>query len=127
MRFIGNIEDGKLKLLSQDKFFEQVKKLEGKEITLEIKKKRNAGSDRQRKYFHAVILEKVQIALCLNNLEEAKGVVKYLWKIESTEDLDSAQREKLYSEVRVWLSVEYGVFCPLPNEEDLKDNVCLHE
>lgn len=117
MKYVGVINHGKIDLQDQEQFFKQLKKLEGKDISLELKQRRKKGSPAQRGYYRGVILPR--IAETMHMLPaEAHGIVKYLFQVDSIEEMETREKEILFSKLRMWCNNELGLWIPKPNEPD---------
>lgn len=114
--FYGKVENGKLTLYAPESFREYLKTLKG-EIKLRIQRKYKQRSLNENNYFHGVVLE-ILMEHTGYTKEEMKGVIKWLFKIKSTADLNTKEFEKKMEEIRRWAAVELGVNIPEPNEEE---------
>lgn len=126
--FAGVIKNGKLNLKQRDKFMEYLKKLEG-DVDVSVKLHKLSRSDKQRKYWWAVVIPAVQQFEGLQDEDEANEHLKF-WYNPRVIHLKDGKEEK------VGMSIEHektnkveaicsqilkdystvGLFIPKPNE-----------
>ena len=102
-----------------------------KGITVTIKTNRKLKSNQQRGYYWGVIVRTLSEGLGFfryddhlvhEGLKELFCPVKTNkagFKVRSTELLDKKETEEYYSKCRMYASIEFGIFIPLPNEEEV--------
>jgi len=123
--FRGRVEAGKLKLDHRDEFAALLKRLEGKEIELTLRRYRQQRSPNQNRYLHAVVIpllaghcgydaEEMKTALKLRFLRR-EGEAHGLARVSSTADLSTEEMTEFIDNVRR-LATEIGCSIPSPNE-----------
>lgn len=124
--FRGRIEGGKLKLDHRDEFAALVKRLDGKEVELTLRRHRRQRSRNQNRYLHAVVIpilakhcgyddEEMKTALKLRFLRCGDSEVNGLPRVRSTADLTTAEMAEFIDRIRQ-LAAEMGCSIPSPNE-----------
>jgi hypothetical protein len=124
--FHGRIEAGKLKLDHRDEFAALVKRLEGAEIELLLRRYRRRRSPNQSKYLHGVVIpvlaehcgydpEEMKTALKLRFVRDGDGEVNGLPRVRSTADLTTAEMTEFIDRIRQ-LAAEMGCSIPSPSE-----------
>jgi len=54
--YYGKVTNGVLKITNRKQFDFELKQFEGKEISIEIKKKKRSRSNQQNKYLHGILI-----------------------------------------------------------------------
>ena len=128
--FTGEIQDGKLVIKHRNQFDLFVSSLEGK-VEIQVKPYKSTRSDRQRRYYWAVIIPAICQATGYD-LSEANEFLKWWFnpkiktfkgqeiRFGSSIEAEKTDRvEEIYREIREWASAELHIFVPEPNEEDM--------
>lgn len=127
----GKVEGCKLTLFDRPKFQCELNALDGKEVRLTIERKpaaRKNSSDKQRRYYWAVICRMIGDNIGCS-VEEAHDSLKAKFLsssierngekftvIHSTENLSTVEREEYHSNIREWASKFLSLYIPLPGE-----------
>ena len=108
-------------------FIKQCDLLNGERVDVTLEKHRKTRSNNQNRYFHAVI-----VPYCSDftgyTLEETKDMLKIKFlkvhrdglppTIRGTSDLTTSEFEDFCSKIRQWMSIDFGVNIPDPNQVD---------
>jgi hypothetical protein len=124
--FRGRVEAGKVKLDHRDEFAALVKRLDGKEIELTLRRHHRQRSPSQNRYLHGCVIpilakhcgyddEEMKTALKLRFLRDGDGEVNGLPRVRSTADLTTAEMTEFIDRIRQ-LAAEMGCSIPSPNE-----------
>ena len=121
--FPGRVEGGRLKLVNENAFREQVKTLDGKDVELCIRKKKRSRSTNQNAYYWGVVI-KLLANHCGYTDEEMHEALKFQFlrvdgiipTVRSTSDLTTSEFLEYISFIQVWASDTLGVYIPDPNE-----------
>ena len=127
----ARVESGKLVFADLPLLNTVVRNLEGKDVRLTLERKpaaRKNSSDAQRRYYFGVICQIIGGFVGVTP-DEAHDLLKaefltvevekagYKFKvIRSTESLSTIEREEYHSNIRMWASINFGCYVPLPNE-----------
>ena len=122
-KFFGQIEGRRLTLDHEEAFKQYLAKLQGR-VELIVKRPRKDRSQKENKYYWAVIIQMISDELGYTP-EEAHEALKFhflrdesrkLPTVKSTADLSTVEFESYLSQIRQWASAEMGIYIPLPNE-----------
>lgn len=124
----GRIHGGRINWYGDDaRRFSVIKlALEDQDIEVTLQKKRKPRSDKQLRYYWAVIVEMIAEAAGYTP-EEAHEALKWhflkipdarLPTVRSTGDMSTAEIEEYYSRCRQLGSEIYGIYIPEPNESE---------
>lgn len=124
--FFGIIHEGELFLERQWLYHKLVKKLEGEEIEVVLRKRKKVRSSQQNKYLHGVVIPLFAQHLGYDNLE-MKEALKWrflsverqgrLPTVRSTAALSTAEMTEFIERVRQ-LAAEMGCDIPAPGEAE---------
>lgn len=127
-RFLGSVENGKLKLDDLDKLAKYLQGIKGK-VSLVVKRYREKSerSNNQNRYYWGVVIDLIADHTGYTP-EEAHDAMKMMFlrkyedsiipTIRSTTDLNTIEFEEYMKSVRQWASMEIEVYIPLPNETE---------
>ena len=115
-KFLGNVNKGKMTLEQPNEFLAYLHSLQGR-VEIIVKKFKKQRSIPENSYFHGVVIPLLADELGYTH-QEMKGIIKWVFKVKSTADLDTVAFEDLMVKVRQWASVEFKFYIPLPNECD---------
>ena len=116
-QFYGKIENKKLILRHPELLKDYIAKING-DVVLKIQRKYRQRTLPENDYFHGVML-RILMEWTGYSKEEMKGVIKWMFKIESTANLSTKTFEEKMEEIRRYFAVEYGINIPEPNEEQI--------
>lgn len=133
--FFGNVENGKFKLEldSDGRFREYLKSLNGR-VEMIVRKWRRTRSNQQNRYYWGVVIAiaaehfgyspyemhqafKVKFLYVPEETQEGK-IIKPA-TIGSTKEMNTMEFNRYFEDIRMWMSSEFGVYIPDPNEVDL--------
>jgi len=127
MKLFGVVSQGNLCFEDLPAYLKTLDKLEGEQITVEIKKRSKGRSVPQNKYYRFVL------GLICNETgytdDEMHEILRYKFLLQkdaddpyvkSTAMLSTVEFEEYMTEVRQWASVMLNCFVPLPNEEGIE-------
>jgi len=117
MIFNGNIKSGKLEIYNRKQMKDWIATRKDGLVRIQVRQPRVSRSINQNDYFHGVLLKKLGDELGYE-IEEMKGVIKWLFHVKSTSDLSSTEFEDLCRRVRRWAAIELNINLPEPNETD---------
>jgi hypothetical protein len=129
MQSIGTFDEDGIWIDEDKKSFKQfLAKNTGKKLVINVKLWRKNSSSVQRGYFHGVIIRRFSEFTGMTH-DECYEFVMWKWcKVDkyingkayetrkSYNDLTTLEAEELHEQVRIWLTTEFGIYCPLPNE-----------
>ncbi len=129
--FYGVVRGGKLTLRDADKFKEFLSSMEGKDITVTVKKAEYTRTGAENRYYWGVIVRMVSDEMAIIP-DEAHDFLKSLFlKVgvdvngkryeitKSSADLSIGDFEDYCEKVRQWAANELELIIPLPNEISL--------
>ena len=129
--FHGRIRNGKTLWDPEDEaaLRQRQRDLEGHEIEATFERAVRHKTDKQRKYYWAVIIEMLAEEFGYRKDEHQRlhedlkrkfllvpGEGKKLDTTRSTEMLTTREEEEYHNQIRMWALQEYGIVIPLPNE-----------
>ena len=129
-QFAGTVTDaGELRLFNEAGYRAILKHLAGKRVVVAIGPPLKKTSDKQRRYYFAVIVAMLAEELGYTK-DEMHEILKWKWlrvyaepeggrqfdTVRSTESLTTAEREKLHEDIRIWAASDLGIAIPLPHE-----------
>jgi len=117
MIFNGEIKSGKLEIYNRKQMKDWIATRKDGLVRIQVRQPRVSRSINQNDYFHGVLLKKLGDELGYE-IEEMKGVIKWLFHVKSTSDLSSTEFEDLCRRVRRWAAIELNINLPEPNETD---------
>jgi len=130
MKFNAKVTNNKIILNDRTIFDEEIKKLNGKDIQIDIGAIKSDRSDRQNKYYWAVVVDTLSNELGYTP-KEMHEILKYYFLSKemdfkgdkfmigaSTTDLNTKEMETFLDKVRQWASIDLHIFIPLPNENE---------
>lgn len=135
-KFKGIVESGQIKVDKHhaEKFAQYKKELEGKEISIVIKRYHKGRSADQNAYYWGVVVKMIgdEIGMTMDEAHDLlrgrflrRGILynkKRYWTTLSTRDLDTVGMEDYLTQIRTWASFEFkGMKIPLPNECDFDE------
>jgi hypothetical protein len=121
--FMGYIENGVLYLEKDWKYNELVKKLEGQQVELQLRKRRMVRTNQQNRYLHGVVIPILAEHLGYDHIE-MKDALKWrflqthqdkLPTVRSTAELSTAEMTEFIEQIRR-LAAELGCDIPSPGE-----------
>ena len=125
--FKGTAKSGKPIIEQSQDWFLYLCTLEGQELEFTARKKQKKKSNKQNKYYRAVVVELLGDHLGYHP-DEMHGVlqlefflyendkgIKYIRSTKLT-DWDTVEWEDKMSEIRQWASEKHSLYIPLPNE-----------
>lgn len=124
--FVGLVQDGRLHIDHRKQFDAYLKRFEGHEVELEVRKRRSKRSDRQNRYWWGVVVATLA-QHCGYSPDEMHEALKHkflsqddlqrgLVRIGSTAKLDTAAFAELVDRVVLWAAEDLGVIIPLPEQ-----------
>ena len=137
----GKIENGKLKPNNKDKWQQTLQSLNGKEVTIDIKKHKNTRTQRQNRAMHKLFREISQqmneqgltlqqvLRSDVETMMTPKLVKEVIWRPvqkamygkESTTQLTTEEVDKVFDVINKHLG-KHGIHVPFPSIETLMDN-----
>ncbi|MCK5018381.1 MAG: hypothetical protein KAS32_15085 [Candidatus Peribacteraceae bacterium] len=128
-RFQATVEKGKLILDNIQRYKMYLYGLEGKKVSVVVKRWVKQRSKAENRYFHGVIVPLVMEDTGYSK-EEAKDALKLKFlrvpsegrdidafdTVKRSRDLTTVEWEQWMTEIREWASIERGYFIPEPNE-----------
>lgn len=125
-RFLGLVQDGKLRLDYKAQFDAYIKRFEGDEVVVKVTKRRSQRSDEQNGYWWAVVVpllaehcgythDEMHDALKLKFLSR-EDMSKGLIRVGSTAKLNTLEFADLVDRVALWAAEDFGVVIPLPDK-----------
>lgn len=125
--FKGQIDKGRIKTETPEKFAVYLAKLEGRRVEIVVRKQKSQRSIDQNSYYWGVVVEilrdrfgyeaeEMHEALKFKFLRTHEG--EALETVKSTTKLNTAEFEDFLERIRRWAAQEYNCFIPLPNEVD---------
>jgi hypothetical protein len=135
-KYIGKIEDGRLRILNKRMFDAHIESLNGKEVSIILDKNTKKRSNNQNAYYHGVVLPIVKAGLIdagfenYRNNEQVHDLLKFRFlktnesntdgefieRIKSTSELSTSQFMDFIAEVQQWATEFLNVYIPEPNE-----------
>lgn len=129
--FSGHVsEAGRLTLEYPAQFKAFVGRFKGRDVELEVRKRRSQRSDAQNKFWWSVVVallaehcgytdEEMHHALKVKFLG-TEDLTRGLWRIGSTRKLSTTEFADLTERVMVWAAQDLGVVIPSPEREPRK-------
>ena len=137
----GQIEKGKLKPKNKQQWQQTLQSLNGKEVTIDIKKHKNTRTQRQNRAMHKLFREISQqmneqgltlqqvLRSDVETMMTPKLVKEIIWKPvqkamygkESTTQLTTDEVDKVFDVINKHLG-KHGIHVPFPSIETLMDN-----
>lgn len=129
--FLAKAKGGTLNFYQGERYHNYLQTLDG-DIEVSFKDYKGSRSDRQRRYYWAVIVDMIAEKIGQSR-EETNEFIKW-WFNPKMIDLPNGEQvrigssiesepidrvEEIYSSIRQWAGTELGLFIPLPNEEDI--------
>lgn len=121
--FRGIVKNGRLKLHDREKFDNYLTGIDG-EVELTVEKFRKKRSDKQNRYYYGVIVKmfsehtgydpKAAHGILANRFLRVQ--VGDYYYVRSTKDLKTHEMEEYHANCRMWLSTEFSLYVPDPNE-----------
>jgi hypothetical protein len=135
-KYIGKIEDGRLRILNKSMFDAHIESLNGKEVSIVLDRNTKKRSNNQNAYYHGVVLPIVKAGLIdagfenYRNNEQVHDLLKFRFlktnennvngefieRIKSTSELSTSQFMDFIAEVQKWATEFLNVYIPEPNE-----------
>ena len=128
--YYGKVEDNILKLNDREGFREYVQTFDGKEIELDLRKRKSERSLRQNRYYWGVVvpifgehwgLDREETHQLLGTTHLKKKITveggQEFTVVRSTTSLSTADFEEYMSKLRAWGATEFGLNIPEPNED----------
>ena len=106
-QFYGKIENKKLILRHPELLKDYIAKING-DVVLKIQRKYKQRTLLENDYFHGVLL-RILMTWTGYSKEEMKGVIKWMFKIESTANLSTKTFEEKMEEIRMMPDLEFDV------------------
>ncbi len=136
-KFKGMVENGQIKVDKhhEEKFIKYKRELEGKAISIVIRRYRTNRSEEQNGYYWGVVVKMIMEEMGELTMDEThdmlrerflrRGILhkgKRYWTTRSTASLDTTGFEDYLAQIRTWASFEFnGINIPLPNECDFSE------
>lgn len=115
LKFHGTVEQGKFSPDNPENFKKSFIQYEGKRVTVTVGKERKGRTIPQNSYLHGVVIKGLADYLGYE-LQEMKGIIKFIFKVKHTSDLSTVEDEELCERIRRWAVKEFAYIIPLPNE-----------
>ena len=122
LKFNGNVTNGRFIPDDRSRFSMVFVQHEGKRVTLTVARQRKSRTIPQNSYLHGVVIKMLADHLGYE-LEEMKGIIKWLFKVKHTSALSTVQDEELCEKIRRWAMKEFKFYIPNPNEIDFQDYI----
>ena len=134
MKFSGKINDKHVFLADEhERWVATLEKLVGKKVTLDVVLYRNTRSNQQNRYYWGVVVKLFMEHTGIENKRDAheilkqkillktiiveiNGTVTEFEHVESTAAQTTTKFEDYLRLCRQWLSLEHGIYVPLPHE-----------
>lgn len=117
LKFHGEVKNHKFIPDQHEAFCNSFVQHEGKRITVTVGRQRKQRSIPQNSYLHLII--KMLGDHLGYELEEMKGIIKWVFKVKHTSELSTVEDEELCEQIRRWAIKEFDFYIPNPNEVEL--------
>ena len=125
--FVGLVQDGRLHLDYRKQFDAYLKRFDGHEVEVEVRKRRSKRSDKQNRYWWGVLVATLaqHTGYTADEMHEAlkakfiarEDVTLGLMRIGSTAKLNTVDFAELVDKVVLWAAEDLGVVIPLPEQD----------
>jgi len=118
LKFHGEVKNSKFIPDTPEPFKHSFHQHEGKRVTVIVGRETKQRTLPQNSYLHGVVIKMLADYLGYE-LQEMKGILKFIFKIKHTSDLTTVEDEELCERIRRWAVKEFAFVIPLPNEIDI--------
>lgn len=123
-KFIAEAQNGILLFHNEVAYIDHIRSLTGK-VAVTVEPYRATRSDRQNRYYWAVVVELLasELGYTKDEMHEALKwkflrIERDLPTVKSTSKLNTKEMEEYHAQIRMWASAELGIFIPDPNSID---------
>ena len=115
--FHGEVKQGKFVPDMPEVFLDSFIAHEGRRVTVSVSRYRKPRTIKQNNALHGIAIKMLSDHLGYE-MEEMKGIIKWVFKVKHTSELSTVEENELYARIQRWSAQEFNLIIPDPNEAE---------